>query len=408
MKVLHVIPSISERSGGPGQAILPMCRALLEHGVDVLLASTTADLGDVSERDHERVFMVKGMPVILFRKQFGNSYKYSRPFSRWLSDNVSNYDLVHIHAVFNHACIAAARECREKGVPYVVRPLGTLDPWSMGQKSLRKKIFWHAVVKTMLTHAAAIHYTSQGEQQAVEESLGLNHGVVVPLGFDVSMTEAASDASDLPQQPSTLPAGPYVLVLSRLLPTKGLDVLLDAFLSLVKLQAFQNWCLVLAGEGPPAYVASLKRIVEKRNAAESVIFTGWLDGGKKESALRNASLLALPSYHENFGLCVIEALAFGVPVLISPHVGLASEIEAVGAGWVTSVGKEALEASLSEALANKTERTRRGKAGIDLAKAFSWQKVTYQLKELYGSILSEQQLPKASQTSDVRPYRSTR
>ena len=146
--------------------------------------------------------MYKGAPLILFPKQLGSSYKYSRPFSHWLNQHVADFDLVHIHAVFNHACLAAARACRNAGVPYVVRPLGTLDPWGMKQKSLRKKIFWHSGVKSLLTGAAAIHYTSNLEQRGVEQSLGLNHGVVIPLGVDLpAMTEAANGSAHFGGRP---------------------------------------------------------------------------------------------------------------------------------------------------------------------------------------------------------------
>jgi glycosyltransferase involved in cell wall biosynthesis len=184
-----------------------------------------------------------------------------------------------------------------------------------------------------------------------------------------------------------------VLVLSRLHPKKGLDVLVDAFTSLVGKKDFQGWKLVLAGDGPGDYVQSLKQAVAAKNAEDSVLFPGWLEGDAKDAFLRHADLLALPSYHENFGLCIVEALAVGVPVLISSQVALAPEIEASGAGWVTSVRIDALEDSLSEALASKEELTRRGNAGVDLARSFSWPRVSNQLAELYESIVSRNQPP---------------
>ena len=342
MKVLHVIPSVSERSGGPGQAIVPMCSALSAQGVEVLLASTDADLPAPNMPGGPKrgaVTRYKNLPAIFFSIQLGASFKYSRPFATWLDEHVSDYDLVHIHAIFNHCSIAAARACSKKGVPYIVRPLGTLDPWSMNQKSFRKKVFWNAGVKTMLTRAAAMHYTTKGEQQAVERSLGLNHGVVVPLGVNAPTTPDTEAVEKLAARFPALLDHPYVLVLSRLHPKKSLEVLVEAFVSLTGRAEFRNWRLVLAGEGPVDYVTSLKRLVADQNATELVIFPGWLEGEHKETALRNASLLALPSHQENFGLCVMESLACGVPVLISPHVNLAPEVTAAGAGWVVPVNK---------------------------------------------------------------------
>ena len=118
--------------------------------------------------------------------------------------------------------------------------------------------------------------------------------------------------------------------------------MLDAFLFLIRKKEFESWRLVLAGDGSSEHVANLKAKVESHHANRLVLFPGWLNGEKKDAALRQASLLALPSYHENFGLCVMEALACGVPVLISPHVNLAPDIEAAGAGWIAPVEEEAI------------------------------------------------------------------
>src|SRR5690349_12120636 len=98
MRVLHVIPSVDERSGGPATAIVPMCRALMQQEIDVLLLSTTAGLS--SKMAHGEISDHKGVPAIFFQSQLGESFKYSRPLSSWLRANVQNFGLAHIHAVF--------------------------------------------------------------------------------------------------------------------------------------------------------------------------------------------------------------------------------------------------------------------------------------------------------------------
>src|SRR5690242_6998127 len=128
MRVLHVIPSVAERSGGPATAIVPMCRALQQQGIEVLLVTTDAGL----DRDPQLTQIrqnYKGVPAMFFPSQLGDSFKYSRPLAAWLGSNIRHFSLAHIHAVFNHSSIAAAHICRRARVPYVVRPLGTLDPW---------------------------------------------------------------------------------------------------------------------------------------------------------------------------------------------------------------------------------------------------------------------------------------
>src|SRR5215207_2099156 len=241
MRVLHVIPSVAERSGGPATAIVPMCRALQQQGIEVLLITTDAGLHDDALNSGGDY---KGVPAIFFPSQLGASFKYSRPLASWLNSNIHQFGLAHIHAVFNHSSLAAAQVCRKAGVPYVIRPLGTLDPWSMTQKSLRKRVFWQISGKGMLQRAAAVHYTTEAEKLSTERLLGLNHGKVIALGIEAdSATSSTQDNYDLP----LLAGEPYALVLSRLHPKKGIDVLIDAFLSLVQDRKFSHWRLVIAG-----------------------------------------------------------------------------------------------------------------------------------------------------------------
>jgi glycosyltransferase involved in cell wall biosynthesis len=371
MKVLHVIPSVCERSGGPAAAIVPMCRALRAEGIDVLLVATGHGLTPISTDSGE----YKGVPARLFPVQLGASYKYSRPLASWLNANVRSFDLVHIHAVFNHAPVAAAKACRKFGVPYIVRPLGTLDPWSMRQRPARKRIFWSLAGKKMLQGSAAVHYTAAGEKTATEEYLGINHGKVIALGVEVN---GSSPVKKVAEHFPALKGHKYVLFLSRLDPKKNVEILIDAFKSVED----DAWRLVIAGDGPREYVSTLK---QRTGGSERIIFAGWVEGEQKEALLREAALFVLPSRHENFGLSVMEAMARGVPVVVSPHVNLAREIEAADAGWV--VNRDEFGAGLAAVLADETELARRGKAAHQFSLAYSWQRTAKELAELYRQIV---------------------
>lgn len=370
--------------GGPSQAVLAMCAGLVTAGNEVMLATTDADCDVTYTPGAATIF--KGVPTMFFPSQFGKSFKYSRPFKQWLDTNVQRFDIVHIHAVFNHACIAAAKACRTKQVPYVVRPLGSLGPWGMKQKSLRKKIFWHFAANRMLKGAAAVHYTSEGEKQAVENSLHLNHGVVVPLGIETCSIRTR-DEVDL--RFPALKDHPYVLFLSRLVPNKNPHLLIDAFLSVVEQPQFQSWRLLLTGDGPASYVEPLKQQVAARLAADFVSFTGWVEGTTKEALLQNASLLALPSDHENFGLCVMESMARGVPVIISPQVNLAPEVTAARAGWVSPIDEASFTKTLIDAMSSEKERAVRGNNGRVAARNYGWPEITSRLRDLYNGILAD-------------------
>ncbi|HET6862588.1 MAG TPA: glycosyltransferase [Pyrinomonadaceae bacterium] len=388
MKVLHVIPSISKRSGGPAHAILPMCKALQRAGLDVTLATTDHDLENADSRQGD-LSTLDGVPVHIFAAQLGDSFKYSRPFSSWLNSEVENFDLVHIHAVFNHSSIAAARACTRKNVPYIVRPLGTLDPWSMKQKPIRKRLFLKLGARRLLTNAGAIQYTTEAEKSSTEAALRLNHGIVVPLGIEEELSGVEISKEQFGKMFPTLQDRPYILVLSRLHSQKNIDALLRAFITVSARPNFSQWQLVIGGDGNSDYVAQLKRLV---GANDRVLFTGWLEAVAKYAILRNASLLALTSFQESFGLCLLEAMACGVPVLVGSNVKLAADIDKARAGWITEPQLEAITQALSTALENPTELKTRGMSGVAFARSFTWESVGISLSSLYSSVVNQSRL----------------
>jgi glycosyltransferase involved in cell wall biosynthesis len=384
VRVLHVIPSIAPRYGGPSQAVVGMSRVLQEQGSEVLIATTDADGPHRLQVNYGTVTTFDGVPAIFFSRQWSEAFKYSRPLATWLDENVERFDIVHIHAVFSHACLVAAQASRRHRIPYVVRPLGTLDPWSMRQKPLRKKLLWQLGAKQMLAGAAAVHYTALEEKRLAETSMGVCRGVVVPLGVSEQYFADNPSASEAEAAPK------YVLSVARLHPKKALDQLIDAFLSATNEPDLGEWKLLIAGDGDAAYVEGLKQLAVARGGQDRVRFTGWLQGEEKLNALRGADLFASPSHQENFGIAAVEAMACGVPVLISPHVNLADDVDAVGAGWIVAVEQSALIDALTTALRDPVERKRRGAAARDLARSqFSWTTVGHQLGTLYNNVVAQ-------------------
>jgi glycosyltransferase involved in cell wall biosynthesis len=330
----------------------------------------------------------QGVPAIFFARQWSEGFKYSRSLACWLQTNVRHFDLVHIDAVFSHASLAAARACQRHRIPYVVRPLGSLSSWCIRQKQFRKRLLWYVGVKQMLFRAAAIHYTTAEEQRWVEHHSGLRRGIVIPLGIDENLGTTLAASECFRQQYAGLGQAPYVLMLSRLHPVKGLEMFFNAFLDVACQATFRHWRLVVAGHGEAGYVRSLKRLLQERGGNGCVIFTDWLDGPEKVAALQGAALLALPSHHENFGLSAAEALACSVPVLVSTQVNLADEIRRAGAGWVVNLKRSDLGQALAQALQDKKARRARGLAGQALVRSrFTWPIAAEELARLYRSIV---------------------
>jgi glycosyltransferase involved in cell wall biosynthesis len=177
--------------------------------------------------------------------------------------------------------------------------------------------------------------------------------------------------------------------MGRLHPKKQLELLIEAFLEATR-PALSAWKLLIAGDGDAAYVASLQQLAEKLGGKDKVVFPGWLTGEKKKQALQGAGVFALISRQENFGIAAAEAMACGVPVLLSEHVNLAAEVREAGCGWVTALDKNSVVTSLTEALTQQELRKAWGASARNLAEQnYRWPVVAERLAELYAQVLSE-------------------
>lgn len=377
MKVVHVVPAVAPRYGGPSEAARNMVRALGAAGVESVLVATNADgrgrlpvpLGTETTYGEAR--------TVFFPSALGDSFKLSPAMGRWLERNVPGFDLVHVHSLFSHPSLAAGAAARKSGVPYVVRPLGQLDRWSLAQHRLRKEAFLALGGRRLIEGAAAIHWTDEAEKENSARVGRFAGSFVSPLGVDEGLFRSPG---------STPVRRPVVLFLSRLHPKKNVEGLVRAFLNAGEPAA--GWELVVAGDGEPSYVDSLRVLVARSDGGHRVTFTGWLRGDEKARALREASLLALPSRQENFGIVVAEAMATGTPVLVSEAVALSRDVVRAGAGWTASLEGDALRAALVEAMASPAELRRRGEAGRTLAATrFRWSAVARHLVAEYTRIL---------------------
>jgi glycosyltransferase involved in cell wall biosynthesis len=378
MRVLHVIPAVAARYGGPSVAVTGMCRALADQRVETTIVTTDADgpgrlpvpIGQMSE--------ASGIPTIYFRRRGSDSYKWAPGLANWLTEHAKTFDLVHVHAVFSYASMTAGLVAQTARIPFLVRPLGTLDPWSVGRHRWRKRALLSIGLRRALAAASAMHYTTAAEQRLAESAVPwLPRGVVVPLGIE--------DVFFAPGEPPDV-AQPYVLTLSRLDPKKGVDLLIRAFHEAGGRPGGARWRLVIAGDGDARYVRHLKGLAASGAAAGRIVFPGWVEGERRESWLRRASLFALPSAQENFGVALVEAMACGVPALVTPGVNFAPEIGGAGAGWIVERSAPAIATALHEALTDGPARLRRGMAARRLAQPFRWTAVGRTLAALYSTI----------------------
>jgi glycosyltransferase involved in cell wall biosynthesis len=376
MKVLHVIPSVASRDGGPAIAVVGMCGALRAAGIDARIATTDADGTARLEVPLERETTFAAIPTTFFARDGATGFKRSARLADWLRGHVGGFDLVHIHAVFSHSSLAASRACRAAGVPYIVRPLGTLDPWSLQQKRWQKRVLMIAGVNRMLTHAAGVHFTTREEKDRAPE-IAQTRGFVVPLGLAEEAFGPAQVAYD--DRPA------HIVTFTRLHPKKNLETLIDAVAALPRAG---GWRLTIAGDGDAAYRAALEARAAASAAADRITFAGWVAGAAKDALLADAALFALPSRQENFGLSVLEALAQGTPVAISRAVNLAGDVEAASAGWITEDDDGFVRALASITLDAAGRRDRAGRARV-LAERFRWPAVAASLIHVYEALIAD-------------------
>lgn len=391
MKVLHVIPAIATRYGGPSYSVIGMCRALsdLAAGVEVTIVTTDADGADGLDVPLDTRTRYEGVPAYFFHRNRARKWKFSSGLAKWVRANVGGFDLVHIHSVFCHASYVAGAAARRHRVPYIVRPLGMLDPWSMSQRSIKKRLYLQLVERRALSCAAAIHYTTDAEARLAESALPwLPRSMVVPLGIERNRFCPLPERGQFRRRYASLDGdAPLVLFLSRIHPKKGLELLLEAIVLGQGMVSKAH--LVIAGSGERAYVERLRARVKALGLTERVAFTGWLSGREKIEALVDSDLFVLPSFQENFGVAVVEAMASGTPVIVGSGVNLKEALLAAGAGVAVGQSPDELREALALLLEDTARRKQMGTAGREFAlREFAWPTVASRLLQAYEKLLA--------------------
>jgi len=336
LRLLNVVSSMNPAAGGISESISRLSKAVESLGHEVETVSVDDPAGDW-QKNLEIPVHLKGPPR--------GFLEYSQDFNDWLGKNSGRFDAILSHGIWRDSSRATRRAARAAGRPYFIFPHGMLDPWFKRYypvKHLKKCLFWWTTEYAVLRDAQAVLFTCEEEMLLARESFWPYRCVerVVPLGTSEPPSniddQRAAFASKFPE----LQGKRVVLFLGRLHEKKGCDLLLRAFLDLLKTGPPATWRdlhVMMAGPCSQAeYLKSLKDIAATCEAIApgSVSFPGMLSGDLKWGALRGAEVFVLPSHQENFGIAVVEAMACGTPVLIARPVNIWREIEASGAGLV--------------------------------------------------------------------------
>ena len=379
IQVLQVIRSIDSSTGGPAFAVAQMTKVLSAREVSVDVVTTVPANGNKAKPPITAQIIQNGGRCFHFPKQIGKTWSFSLQLWSWLKKNVQNYDVVHITGVFTFPVLIGAREARKAGVPYIVRPAGTLDVYPLAQKAWRKRIYYWLFIKGILNGASAIHVTSESERKQLA-LLGIEDKcVVVPLSVMIPEPTQVERKADRDLS---------LLFLSRIHSKKGLPVLIEA-LSILRQRGISA-TLTIAGDGSRAYLSEIKCLIREFELSDVVHFAGFVEGQEKTRLLGEADIFVLPSYQENFGIAVAEAMAAGLPVIVSDQVAIADEIMENNAGVVIPVDMpEVLADKILTFLDPEYLKQMSTRAREFVKSRFSADRQGQQLVHLYTKIISD-------------------
>lgn len=383
MRILHVVPSYlpAWRYGGPIWSVHGLAKALVRKGHEVHVFTTDRDGPRRLDVPTAQPVPVDGVSVWYFPCRHLKRLFWAPQMKRALRRAVPDFDVVHLHSVYLWPTAVAAATARRNGVPYVLAPRGMLVDELIERKSAWVKRAWIALVERRnLEGAATLHFTSRLEvEEAQKLRLVSGNAVVVPNGIDADEVHAEARAENDEAGDATT-----LLYIGRLSWKKGLDRLITA------LGAVPRARLIVAGNDDENCRPRLEALASERGVRERVEFLDAVYGAEKAGLFRRASVFVLPSYNENFGNVVIEAMAAGLPVVVTPEVGAAEAVVTANAGVVADGDPPKLAAAIGKLLADPAALRNMGENGRRAVAAhYTWDAVAGRMVDVYRAIARE-------------------
>jgi len=388
MKILMVVPAIGDVYGGPSKCVVEIAQALANLGIEVDLVTTNANGSEKLNVPLNTWISGSNYRVQYFSFWGLQDYKISISLTQWLFQNIKDYELVHTNAIFSFPVLPAYWACQKYNVPYLVTPHGMLEPWALSYKARKKQLYYSLLEKPALQQASAIQMLASTEAERVKPLNLKAPIVVIPNGIHHQDFETLPSPELFYKQFPETREKTLVLFLARIDPKKGLDLLAKAF---TKVQAqFPNAHLVIAGPDNIGYLAKVKELFTEAGCLDMVTFTGMLTGSVKYAALNAASAFVAPSYSEGFSMSVLEAMASGLPCVITTGCNF-PEAGTANAAYVVNIDAEEIADALIKCLKDPDQSKAIGDRARQLIlKEYTWDQVASKLVQVYESILQKQ------------------
>lgn len=379
MKLLFVIPYISPLYGGPTVAINKILEVLPNNKYEITILTSTANGNLELNINTNDVQIINNVRYYYFNR-FGPKFLLFCPrLFFWLVKNIELYNLIHIHCVFNLFSLQACLLSKYYNIPNIVSPHGALDPFCLFFKWWKKYPYLFLFERFNLKNASLIHVTSNIESKSISK-LGFSSKIFnIPLCVNIpNQTYRNSDSKFL-----------KLLFISRLEPIKGLPILFNA-ISIINKTSNISVNLKIIGNGEPKYQSELMKLANKLGISSQIIFMGFLNENEISNEFLDCHIFVLPSFHENFSLVTAEALAHGVPVIISDQVGIASDVFDSNAGDVISANSPQC---LSRSISKYADPLVRAKASIQARKLaeknYSQEIFGIRLNAMYRKVITQ-------------------
>ena len=377
MKILHTIASLVPETGGPARSVTGLCNALANKDVQVQLVSL--DLGAKFAPPMRPASPWVTTTLVPRQVAKGLRQIWVPKFQQTLQTLAGSGEihLIHDHGLWEPSNRAAAQTAVKHNLPLVISPRGTLEPWARRQKFLKKQVAWHLYQQRNLASAAVLHATAEAEAEHLRQLNLWQPIALIPNGLELPIlttTKHNKPASDRKT----------ILFLSRIHPVKGLLNLVEA----MRLVQPQGWRVVIAGPDSNGHQAEVQAAIHAADLGEAFIFVGAVDDHAKWSLYQQADLFVQPSFSENFGISIADALASGVPTIATQATPWA-EIEQRHCGWWVEVGAAPLAQALREAThLDDSCRWEMGQNGrLLIEQKYTWPAIAEQMTAVYDWIL---------------------
>ncbi|MDO9237764.1 MAG: glycosyltransferase [Aquabacterium sp.] len=360
-RILHCISSVDPSKGGPIEGLKQLSAVNQRHGHTVEVLSLDCP-------DDPWVAALPFPCHAMGPTHLGN-YQYSPRWVPWLKANAHRFDAVIVNGIWQYHAFGVWRALQGTKTPYFVFTHGMLDPWfkrNYPLKHLKKWLFWPWAEYRVLRDATAVMFTCEDERRLARQSFWLYRcdEFVVSYGTSAPPTNENEQREAFYGQFPQLRGKRGLLFLGRVHEKKGADLLFKAFAALRTSQPnlLKDVQLVMAGPADHAYGLRMQALVQRLGIGEHVTWTGMVSGDVKWGAFRTAEAFVLPSHQENFGIAVAEAMACGLPVLISNQVNIWREIQQADGGLIDVDTQEGTERLIEQWLNTHPSRWHRMRA----------------------------------------------